>query len=215
MRKYKAVIFDMDGVIIDSERLWQQAEFEVFTSLGVNVTKEYADQTKSMTTKEVTKFWFDKCPWFTESLDTVEQMVIARVITLVETEDCEITGIKDLLRLLKDKGYKIGLATNSPNSIIPKVLEKSALVQFFDTISSAEFEINGKPDPAVYLTTASKLEVSTAECIAIEDSDSGMKAAKNAGMTVVGFTNGNANIYFEFADFQIEHFNDFDIEVIN
>jgi sugar-phosphatase len=211
----KAVIFDMDGVIIDSERLWKQAEKEIFSSLGVNVTDEYSEMTKSMTTCDVTKFWFDKFPWQNISLDTVEQMVISRVIQLIDTEDCQINGVKECIEKLKTKNYKIGLATNSPGHIIPAVLKKIGALDLFDTVSSAEFEDNGKPDPAIYLTTASKLNVSVNNCIAIEDSYSGMLAAGKAGMTVIAFTNGNTDMNFDIADFKIDRFEEFDIERFN
>ncbi|MDH6252438.1 beta-phosphoglucomutase-like phosphatase (HAD superfamily) [Chryseobacterium sp. H1D6B] len=78
----KAVIFDMDGVLIDSEDLWKQAEFEVFSSLGVNVSDEECILTASMTTSEVTNFWFDKFSWSTKSLVEVEEMVIDRSLNL-------------------------------------------------------------------------------------------------------------------------------------
>lgn len=211
----KAVIFDMDGVIIDSENLWKKAEKEVFTSLGVNVTHEDSEPTKSMTTFEVTKFWFDKFPWEDKSNDIVEHMVISRVIELIDTEDCKINGIKEFIERLKAKNYKIGLATNSPYKIIPKVLQKFDIQHLFDTVSSAEFEDNGKPAPAIYLTTAEKLNVTTNNCIAIEDSYSGMLAAKNAGMTVVAFTNGNKDLDFEIADYKIDAFDHFNIDIFN
>lgn len=211
----KAVIFDMDGVIIDSENLWKKAEKEVFTSLGVNVTHEDSELTKSMTTFEVTKFWFDKFPWEDKSNDIVEHMVISRVIELIDTEDCKINGIKEFIERLKAKNYKIGLATNSPYKIIPKVLQKFDIQHLFDTVSSAEFEDNGKPAPAIYLTTAEKLNVTTNNCIAIEDSYSGMLAAKNAGMTVVAFTNGNKDLDFEIADYKIDAFDHFNIDIFN
>ena len=78
MTKNKAVIFDMDGVIIDSEKFWKQAENEVFSSLGVVVTDELSDLTKSMTTSEVTRFWYDKFPWQNVELNEVERMVVLR-----------------------------------------------------------------------------------------------------------------------------------------
>lgn len=207
----KAVIFDMDGVIIDSECLWKKAEREVFTSLGVNVTDEHSEITKSMTTFEVTQFWFDKFPWQDKGLDVVEQMVIYRVIELIENEDCKINGVKEFIENLKSRNFKIGLATNSPNKIIPTVLQKLEIEHLFDTISSADFEEKGKPDPAIYLTTAAKLNVPVDNCIAIEDSYSGMLAAKKAGMTVVAFTNGNKRIDFEIADYTIDSFECFNI----
>src|ERR1044072_1742139 len=114
----KAVIFDMDGVLIDSEKFWAQAEKEVFGSLGVKVTEEYCAETKSMTTSEVTQFWYAKFPWKEKELQDVEQMVVSRVMELIEREECHIEGIKNFIEALKAKNYKIGLATNSPEKII-------------------------------------------------------------------------------------------------
>ena len=204
----KAVIFDMDGVLVDSEKLWKQAEKEVFSSLGVNVTDEDSEVTKSMTTTEVSEFWFNKFPWQSKSLETVEQMVVSRVMELITTEDCKINGVKEFIEKLKNNNYKIGLATNSPYKIIPTVLEKLEVTGLFDVISSAEFEENGKPDPAIYINTAAKLNVATKNCLVIEDSHSGMLAAKKAGMTVIAFTNGNPEANFDIADFIINQFDD-------
>jgi mannitol-1-/sugar-/sorbitol-6-/2-deoxyglucose-6-phosphatase len=204
--KNKAVIFDMDGVIIDSEKLWSQAENEVFTSLGVKVTDKDSQLTKTMTTSEVTKFWYEKFPWHVKSLYDVEQMVISRVIEMIEREDYNIPGIKTFIENLKAKKCKIGLATNSPERIIPVVLQKAGIAHLFDVISSAEFEERGKPHPAIYKNIAKKLNVEPCECIVFEDSYTGMLAAKDAGMTVVAFTNGNLEADFEIADFNIHSF---------
>jgi sugar-phosphatase len=214
MTNKKAIIFDMDGVIIDSEKYWKQAEYEVFTSLGVNVTDEYSEMTKSMTTSEVTKFWYDKDPWGNKDLEVVEQMVISRVIELIEIESCQINGVKPFIEKLKTKKYKIGLATNSPHKIIPVVLKKLDILHLFDSISSAEFEIKGKPDPAIYFKAAKRLDTKPEDCIVIEDSYTGMLAAKNAGMTVVAFTNGNKEVDFDIADYKIDSFEDKKLEFI-
>lgn len=207
----QAVIFDMDGVIVDSENLWKQAEYEVFTSLGVIVTEEHSQVTKSMTTSEVTKFWYDKYPWKDKDLDTVEQSVVSRVIELIETEECQISGVKSFIEKLRAEKYKIGLATNSPSRVIPSVLRKLDIIHLFDTISSAEFELKGKPDPAIYYETAKRLKTNPEDCIVIEDSYTGMLAAKNAGMIVIAFTNGDAEIDFEIADSKIDSFEDIDV----
>ncbi|MFA9194578.1 hexitol phosphatase HxpB [Flavobacterium sp. FBOR7N2.3] len=204
----KAVIFDMDGVLVDSEKLWKQAEKEIFSSLGINVTDEDSEVTKSMTTTEVSEFWFNKSPWQNKNLDVVEQMVISRVMELITTEDCKINGVKEFIEKLKSNNYKIGLATNSPYKIIPTVLEKLEVTGLFDAVSSAEFEEKGKPDPAIYINTAAKLNVAAKNCLVIEDSHSGMIAAKKAGMTVIAFTNGNPLINFDIADFTINQFDD-------
>ncbi|SEL52607.1 sugar-phosphatase [Aquimarina amphilecti] len=211
----KAVIFDMDGVIVDSEKLWKKAEYETFTSLGVKVTEEHSEITKSMTTYEVTKFWYNKFPWKGKDLNTVEQMVISKVISLIETENCEIFGVKSFIEKLKIKNYKIGLATNSPNKIIPIVLNKINILHLFDAISSAEFEEKGKPDPGVYFTTAKKLHIKPENCLVVEDSHSGMLAGKKAGMTVIAFTNGNNKLNFELADYKINCFEKEGMKLLN
>lgn len=211
----KAVIFDMDGVLVDSEKFWKQAEFEVFSSLGVDVTDECCEVTKTMTSPEVTKFWFDKSPWKGKELSEVEQMVILKVISLIENENCQIAGVKTFIETLKSQNFKIGLATNSPSVVIPAVLNKLGIHHLFDAVSSAEFEIKGKPDPSIYYTTAGKLNVKPEECFVIEDSYSGMLAAKNAGMTVIAFTNGDAELNFEIADHRIENFEAPGLDILN
>ena len=202
----EAVIFDMDGVIIDTEKIWKQAEREVFSALGVEVTLENSKVTESMTTSEVAHYWFEKFPWKGKSLKEAEQLVISRVSELIEFEECLIPGVKGFLEDLRGQNFRIGLATNSPLIIIPTVLGRLQVTHLFDTISSAEMEEKGKPHPAVYLTTAKKLNVAPEKCLVIEDSYSGMLAAKHAGMEVAAFTNGDKELAFEIADYHIYTF---------
>lgn len=209
----KAVIFDMDGVIIDSEHFWQRAEFEVFSSLGVILDSELTNLTKTMTTTEVTKFWYEKFPWESKSMKEAEEMVVSRVMELIEQVGSEISGIESFIKKLKSNGFKIGLATNSPYKIIPVVLKKAGIAEYFDSIYSAEFVELGKPDPAIYLMTSKKLGIHPENCIVIEDSYSGMLAAKKAGMKVVAFTNGNQNVNISLADYKIESFLKEELEV--
>lgn len=204
----RAVIFDMDGVLIDTEKLWKQAEYEVFSSLGVKITDEFTQYTQSMTTSEVTEFWYTRNPWGNPALDVVEQQVISRVIELIETEECSVVGVKKFIEDLRLKQFKIGLATNSPHRIIQTVLDKIGIAHLFDHITSAEFEKQGKPHPAIYFTSAKNLGVEPKYCFVIEDSHSGILAAKNAGMAVVAFTNKNPDMYFDLADHRIISFED-------
>ncbi len=204
--RQKAIVFDMDGVLVDSEHLWQKAEFEIFSSLGVNVTEELAAKTKTMTTKEVAEFWQSRFAWKDASTKQVEEWVTSRVIELIENENCEIKGVRNFVKKMKIQGYKIGLATNSPYKIIPAVLKKLELTQYFDAISSSDSEIKGKPNPSVYLTTCSKLNINPIDCIAIEDSYSGMLAAKRAGLRVIAFTNGNSDTDLSIAQSVIQNF---------
>lgn len=206
LKNKKAVIFDMDGVLVESEGLWKRAEFEVFSGLGVRVTEKGSLLTRSMTTREVTQFWFEQYPWKENTLSEVEEMVIQRVMALIRSEDCVIHGVKSFMEKLKARHLKIGLATNAPRKIIPTVLEKTKTTSLFDVVSSSDDEVWGKPHPAIYINTAKKLKVRPQECAVIEDSPSGMQAAKHAGMTVIAYGKGTKNKALPWSDHQIDHF---------
>jgi len=165
----QAAIFDMDGLLIDSEPMWQLAEKHVFTAVGVNVTDELAAQTAAMTTREVTQFWYRHCPWSGQSLDQVETAVVDHVESLIRKYGKPMIGVTDILDFFQRRQIKIGLATNSPARLMPIILNKLGIGHYFDAISSAEDEHKGKPDPAVYLSTAIKLNVDPAHCLAFED----------------------------------------------
>lgn len=196
----------MDGVLVDSEMYWSQAEREIFEELGVILAHKNTIKTKSMTADQVIEFWYHLFPWQNVSFKEVEQRVVDRIIHLIKINNCVIPGIKNFIENLKNKGYKLGLATNSPYRLIPVVLEKTDTAHLFDASSSAEFEQNGKPHPDIYTNTAQKLGVNPENCIVIEDSYYGMQAAKAAGMKVWAFTAGNTHLKFDIADGYIHDF---------
>lgn len=209
--KTYAVIFDMDGVLIDSEPAWKKAEKEVFTAVGVNVLSGLSEVTASMTTAEVTRFWYDRQPWNGKSLLQVENEVIDRVGRFIIEEGKPIPGIGKVLELFRKKGFRIGLSTNSPSRLIPLVLKKMEISDYFHAVSSAEHEPQGKPHPAVYLTTAQKLQVPPANCMVFEDSVHGVTAAKNAGMKAIAVPSEEDYLRkrFDLADLKLQNLADF------
>lgn len=182
---FEAAIFDMDGLLIDSEPFWRDAEKEVFGSLGIEVTESLAYHTSRMTTKEVTSYWYNYKSWTNKSLEETEQAVIKKVGQFIDQFGVIMPGIQRTLRYFKNNGYKIGLATNSPIVLVWKILRKLNIEHYFDAISSSDSEHSGKPFPDVYLKTALKLNVDPAYCIAFEDSTYGIQAALAAGMKVI------------------------------
>lgn len=181
----QAVIFDMDGTLIDSEPMWKLAEQQVFGELGVNITDKLARQTAAMTTREVTEFWYQQSPWSGKSLEQAEKEVIDRVALLIADSGKAMQGVNNLLQYFSNKGLKIGLATNAPEKLIPVVLHKLDIAHYFQCYSSSDNESQGKPAPDVYLTTASKLEVEPSKCLAFEDTVTGVESANNANMKSV------------------------------
>lgn len=181
----RAVIFDMDGTLIDSEPFWSKAEAQVFGSLGVTLTKADTALTSRMTTAEVARFWYDKSPWSEPGLPEVEQRVIQAVAHMIKAEGKAMPGAVELVKTFHTMGVKLGLATNSPESLISIVLEKLGLDGFFEVCCSSEHELAGKPDPAVYLSAMHLLGVQPADCLAFEDSVSGVRSAQAAGIRTV------------------------------
>jgi len=209
-----AVIFDMDGLLVESEPLWKEAERQVFSSVGVQVTDSLAEQTAAMTTRAVTEFWFSRNPWVGKSLDEVEDAVVDRVEVLVRERGYELDGVTSLLEFLKERGFKIGLSTNSPYQLIPVILNKLGIAHHFDAISSADDVEQGKPAPDVYLSTLKKLDVEARRCVAFEDSHSGIVAAKRANIKAVAVPHPDEyhNEKFTVADLKLKSLSDFNDE---
>ncbi|MBF9003048.1 MULTISPECIES: hexitol phosphatase HxpB [Vibrio] len=181
--KKQAVIFDMDGVIIDSEPLWQQAQDAALSQYGVSVTpKQCEDTTMGMRVDAIAQTW---CDLFKLTVDPkqLEGEIIERLEMLIAEQGQPMQGVYQLLDYLTSLKMKIGLATSSNQSVIEAVFNKLELWDYFDITCSAEHEKHGKPAPDVYLTAAQKLGIPVDECIVIEDSYNGMLAAKNAHMT--------------------------------
>ena len=180
-----AAVFDMDGLLFDSEPLWQEAEYQIFSQLGVAVTPELSAITATMTTQEVTAFWYQQAPWQSESLADVEQAVIDQVETLIKQKGKAKAGVKAVLELCREQGFHIALATNSPYQLIPVILDALGVRHYFDEVVSSEQVDKGKPAPDVYLKAAQKLGVKPEQCVVFEDSLTGMQAAIAAKMKVI------------------------------
>jgi len=181
----QAVIFDMDGILIDSEAMWVEAEKQVFSSVGVEVTDELSKLTSSLTTKDVTNFWYARSPWENKSLEQVENEVISKVEQFITENGQQMDGVKYLLDLLIKHKMKIGLSTNSPSCLTKATLNKLGIAHYFEVTTSSDQVVNGKPSPDVYLATAQKLGIEPEHCLVFEDSITGLTAAVAANMQVV------------------------------
>lgn len=178
----RAVIFDMDGLLIDSEPLWRLAEIEVFNSLGVPLTEDLAITTMGMRTDEVVEYWFARYPWAGSTLKEVEAAIEARVVELVRERGTPLPGVREVIALLRERGYPLAIASSSSSEIIRSVVHQIGLAGSFQVLQSAEHEPYGKPHPGVYIAAARALGVAPADCLAFEDSANGVLAAKAARM---------------------------------
>jgi mannitol-1-/sugar-/sorbitol-6-/2-deoxyglucose-6-phosphatase len=181
----KAVIFDLDGLLIDSEPFWQQAEVLIFQQVNLDLTPEMCLQTKGLRIDEVVDYWYQKYPWTNIAKKEVEELIVAKVIELIQLKGEPLPGVDRAISFVVQKQVKIALASSSALPIIHAALKKLNLTNIFTEIYSAESELFGKPHPGVYLTTASKLNVVPQECLALEDSLNGVLAAKAAQMKCI------------------------------
>ena len=182
-RQILAAIFDMDGLLIDSEPLWDKAELEVLASVGVDISRrsELPD-TLGLRIDLVVDLWFAKQPWNGPSREEVTNRVITRAIALIEETRPILPGVREAVALCKAQGLKVGLASASPAHMLERVLEMFDLRSQFDAIASAEHLPYSKPHPQAYLEAAAKLAVDPLACVTLEDSVNGMVATKAARM---------------------------------
>jgi len=185
IKDFDAVIFDMDGVLIDSEPLWKIAMEKVFSALGCELSKNDFQKTVGLRIDEVITYWNKDQNLGIQDVSVVETAIIDQMIDLVTESPIPLTGVIDTLRFLKSKKVKIGLATSSPERLMIAVLEGLKIKDYFNVAHSAQFEDFGKPHPAVYLTTAQKLKVDSQKCVVIEDSLNGVISGMSAKMKVV------------------------------
>jgi len=182
---FEAVIFDMDGVLIDSEPLWKIAMEQTFREAGSTLTKQDFQQTVGLRLDEVVHYWYAKKAWIGSTPEEIETKIVERMVELISKNGTPLPGVVETLTFLKSQKIKIGLATSSYEILINAVLSTLNISDYFDFTHSAENESNGKPHPAVYLTVAKKLNVVPTKCIVIEDSLNGIISGKAARMTVV------------------------------
>lgn len=206
-RQVLAAIFDMDGLLIDSEPLWDEAELEIIASLGVDISRrnELPD-TLGLRIDLVVDLWFKQQPWKGPCREEVTGRVITRAIALVEERRPLLPGVREAIALCKAQGLKIGLASASPLHMLERVLEMFDLRSQFDAIASAEHLAFSKPHPQVYLDAAAKLGVDPLNCVTFEDSVNGMIATKAARMRsiVVPAQESRANPRWCLADVKID-----------
>ncbi|MFK7899966.1 MAG: hexitol phosphatase HxpB [Cyclobacteriaceae bacterium] len=181
----QAAIFDMDGVLVDSEPIWRRAMVAVFAEVGLNITEKECAETTGIRIDKVVEYRYEKSPWKGTSPERTTEMIVEKMVELIYAEAKPMEGVGHLISLFQSKGFKIGLATSSPNSIMNATVDKLGLKEVFHSINSAEFEKYGKPHPAIYLKTAKKLGVEPTDCVAIEDSFYGLLSAKSARMKTI------------------------------
>ncbi len=193
----KVFIFDMDGVIINSEPMHDLVDLKVASEFKIQLDRNRLQRYVGMRAKDVWKSIINE-----DQLHlTADQLVLIaddRKVKFIEESDFQpINGIVELLQVLKKLNFRIALASSSPLVLIEAILNKFDIASYFEIKVSGD-EVNlGKPAPDIYLESARRLKVSPNQCFVLEDSEHGIEAGNMAGMKTIGFINpgsGNQNL---------------------
>ncbi len=198
----QAILFDLDGLLVDTETLGIQVAIQVCKELGIELTQ---DEQKSFIGVTDEKFYQEL--FRRRKLDFDVGKILAKHFTIYEkllkTILTPFQGASELPKILKNFGFKIGLVSGSTRNQILIILNDLEVVKFFDVIVSCEDITQSKPNPEGYLTAAHELQISPEDCLVLEDAETGVIAGKKAGMRVIGVkNNGDQNL--SFADITVD-----------
>ena len=182
-----AVVFDLDGVLVDSEQVWAAAREEVAHEHGGAWTQEAARAMMGMSSPEWSRYMHDELH-VGLAPEEIAGEVVRRLTRLYREHLPLIAGAREAVEALARR-WPLGLASSANRAVFELVLELAALREFFAATVSAEEVAHGKPAPDVYLEAAVRLGVSPHDCVAVEDSANGLRAAANAGMLVIAYPN--------------------------
>jgi mannitol-1-/sugar-/sorbitol-6-/2-deoxyglucose-6-phosphatase len=211
------VLFDMDGLLLDTEPLWGESMMHIAHKHKIPITRERFKDTTGLRIYEVTDHWAIHYPWEGKSSKEVADEILDDIISKSKSKGSVLRGVETTLQLLKSRHYKTGLASSSPKRMIDTLVEHFGLAKYFDCITSADVVALGKPHPAVFLHCASSLGSQPNECLVLEDSVNGMIAGKAARMKVIVVPD---DLHFDdprfsLADGKLKSMEDFTLEMMN
>lgn len=180
-----AALFDLDGLLVDSEPLWFAAMQAVLGELGVDVDPVKASQCMGMRVDAGVQFWYDTVGWEGPSPPEVKERITRYIMRDFTERGQPKPGVRSVLEFFREERVPMAVASSAPPEYIQHVLDGLGITGYFDLVYSAEHEPQGKPHPGVYLTAARRLGVPPAACVVFEDSVVGVQAAAAAGMVCV------------------------------
>ncbi|RDU23023.1 HAD family hydrolase [Anaerosacchariphilus polymeriproducens] len=211
LQNKKAAIFDLDGTLVDSMWMWEEIDIEFLSSRGLALPESLQQEIEGMSFTE-TAFYFKEFFNLEESVEELKriwnQMAYDKYVSQVPLK----SGAKEFLNYLKEKNFKLGIATSNSKELVMAVIDAHNLRSMFGCIMTS-CEVNkGKPAPDIYIEVAKKLEVLPEECIVFEDIPMGILAGKNANMDVCAvfdeFSKDQEDKKYRLANYYIKSYHD-------
>jgi mannitol-1-/sugar-/sorbitol-6-/2-deoxyglucose-6-phosphatase len=212
----KAAIFDMDGLLIDSEPIWFDAAVQAFETVGIKHTWEKHNKALGRGTYNAVQDWYHMEPWEGSSPKEIGDRIVKDFIEIVKEKGKAKPGVTPVLELFKSKNIPMAIASSSSPNIIDTVVDQLKIRTYFELLYSGEQEPHSKPNPGVFISTAAKLNVQPRQCLVFEDAPSGVLAAKAAHMHCVAVPEPalKDNKFVRTADVILDSLEDFDVRTL-
>lgn len=209
LQNKKAVIFDLDGTLVDSMWMWKAIDIEYLGKFGISLPSTLQKDIEGMSFSE-TAVYFKETFQIPDSLEEIKADWNRMAYEKYTKEVTLKKGVKEFLEYCKDNGIKIGIATSNSRELVDATLEALKIRDYFDCVMTACEVAKGKPAPDIYLAVADKVGVNSTECLIFEDIEMGILAGKNAGMEVCAvedeFSMNQMELKKELADYYIKDY---------
>lgn len=211
----KAVIFDLDGTLVDSMWMWKEIDIEYLAKFNLSMPQTLQKDIEGMSFSE-TAVYFKETFQIKDSLEKIKADWNAMAYEKYTKEVSLKKGVKEFLEYCKKKKIKLGIATSNSKELVDGTMKALKIGEYFDCIMTACEVSKGKPAPDIYLAVADKIKVDPKECLVFEDIEMGILAGKNAGMEVCAveddFSKDQTEIKKKIADYYIRDYFEIDYE---
>jgi len=209
----KAAIFDMDGLLVDSEPLWRQVVAEAYKKLGIELTEEHHSIMGGQSTRENALYMHHRHQWKGQTPEELADAITAEVADRIKQGEVLLKpGVHQVLSVCKKAGLSVAIASAADQIVIDAVVDTLEIREHFHHIYSAQYEEYSKPHPGVFLQVARHFKVIPQDCLVFEDSPNGVLAAKAARMRCVAvpdYTPGS-HPFIRTADVVLDSLEEFD-----
>lgn len=196
MKDYKAVIFDLDGTLVDSMWIWEQIDIDFLKERGHDLPDDLQKDIEGMSFSETASYFKERFD-LEEDLETIKSIWIEMSKSFYADKIVLKKGIQELLDLLKEKKIKMGIATSNSRTLAEEVLRRNRISDYFEVLVTSCDVKKGKPEPDVFLKAAELMDMASEDCLVFEDTHAGVLAGKAAGMDVIAIYDALSEDYME------------------
>ena len=201
--KGRAVIFDLDGVLIDTGEYHRQSWLDLAEQENWQITDEFFYRTFGMQNYQIIPM-IAQNPLTDDEIQQCSDWKEARYRQLIAGKLQLLVGVENLIQSLKEQNFKLAVGTSAPRENLDFMLKPTGIINQFDALIASEDVNNGKPAPDTFLAAASQLNIPPVRCVVVEDAVAGVQAARSAGMKVVAVTNTNSREDLHQADIIVD-----------